>query len=155
MAFKLAFDYGDGNGTVTTTPISDTKVITGNNTGKTGNLSSTLSSGNLIVTLNQSSGNYFDFTSDYSGVTGDVRFDFGNTPVKNFEFYLFWHNYKDEYNHATNTFNNYQTVNFKDGVGTLNNSNTSLVDNFTQVFKFTTINTGSSYYGTMYMRNCR
>ena len=154
MAFKIASSVYDNQGG-SNTVINNSSETNGNQSGKKGTVSSALNSGNLVVTLDQTAGNYFDFTPDYSGVSGDVRFDFGNPPVKNFEFYLFWHNYQDTYNNSTNTFNNYQTVNFKDAVGTLNNSNTGLISGFTQIFKFTTIDTGTIYYGNVHMRNCR
>lgn len=136
------------------TVIDNTKQVLGNQTGRSGTISTALNSGNLIVTLDQSTGKYFNFIPDYTGVSGNIRFDFGNSPIKHYEFYVFWHNYQDAYNDATNTFNNYQTVGFKNGVGTLNNSNTGLFNGFTQVFKFITLDTGSSYYGSAYMRNC-
>jgi len=154
MAFKIGSSLYTNQGG-SSTVITDTGEARGNQSGKKGVVSTALSSGNLIVTLDQSTGNYFDFTPDYTGVSGDVRFDFGNPSIKHFEFYVFWHNYKDVYNDTTNTFNNYQTVNFKDAVGSLNNSNTGLSDTFTQIFKFVTNDTGTSYYGNVYMRNCR
>lgn len=154
MAFKIGSSLYTNQGG-SSTVITDSGEARGNQSGKKGAVSTALSSGNLIVTLDQSTGNYFDFTPDYTGVSGDVRFDFGNPPIKHFEFYVFWHNYKDVYNDTTNTFNNYQTVKFKDAVGSLNNSNTGLIDTFTQIFKFVTNDTGTSYYGNVYMRNCR
>lgn len=163
MAFKLAFDYGDGNGTVTTTNISNAKVITGNNSGKVGGISQVDDSGVLRVTLSLDEGNMFDWNPDY-GSTTSTEIIFSSNPIKNYEFYVFWHNYQNSQNTSSIFNNGYHEVKFPGGYSTLNNATSGLIDGMTQVFKFTTtVNASGSgvfgtppdFYGTLYMRNCR
>lgn len=178
MAFKIGSSLYTNQGG-SSTVITNTGEAKGNQSGKRGNIYARLDpTYGYIVSLDLSSGNYFDFNPNYSdfGAASQLMFDFGssagdyfsNNPPLHFEFYLFWHNYKDVW--ATDQNFNYfyvggdnwrQIVYFKDGVDRLNNSNSGLLDGFTQVFKFTsteppgTTLPAKPYYGSLYMRNCR
>ena len=158
MAFKT------GSGATLKTAITDTRIIQGNQTGRKGELSWNNVSGNIVATPNLDTGNLFTFNppDGASGVTGDLRFVFNSSPLKNHYFYLIWHNYQDSFN-TSSTFNNYQEVKFSGGYTTLNNSTSDLSDGMTQIFKFTTtVNANGSgvlatppdWFGTLYMKNC-
>jgi len=176
MAFKIDNSLYTNQGG-SRTVITDTGEAKGNQSGKKGTVYTQYLGTNYRVSLDLESGTYFDFQPDYSGGGGVtfVQFDFGsvnsyftNDVPKHFEFYLFWHNYRDTYNSSSLTFNYFlptspnliQQVRFKDGINTtLNNSNSGLLDGFTQVFKFTSIDAPNAnfkpYHGSLYMRNCR
>jgi len=182
MAFKIGSSLYTNQGG-SSTVITDTGEAKGNQSGKKGTIIADSNPGdstNYRVSLDLSSGNYFDFNPDYSAISAKTYliFDFGgsdgdyfssnnrNVP-KHFEFYLFWHNYKDTWSSSRN-FNYFfvsprwvQIIKFKDGVDNLNNSNSGLLDGSTQVFKFTSVESYNAtdeckpYYGSLYMRNCR
>ena len=168
MAFKT------GSGVTLKTAISNSKIVTGNQTGRVGNITyTTLGASAEIARLDLSTGNIFNFNPIYNSSYSYITFEFNPTPntspIKNYEFYLFWHNYKDSWNWSGGTFDYYRTtpqriqyVRFPNGKTTLNNSTSGLLDGRTQVFKFTTINGGDyptgtnevDWFGTLYMRNC-
>lgn len=170
MAFKT------GSGATLKTAISNSKVVTGNLSGRVGNITyTTLGSSAEIARLDLSTGNMFNFNPIYDSSRNHIQFEFNvpanTSPIKNYEFYLFWHNYKDSWNQLNFAFDYYRTtpsrvqsVRFTGKRKTLDNSTSGLLDGRTQVFKFTTINDGNyastplsgdpSWFGTLYMRNC-
>jgi len=173
MAFKT------GSGATLKTAITDTRIIQGNLTGRSGRVQEVINSpsvGSRRYDLYLETGNIFSVNPYYPGIDtnsgGYVNFLFRNPastmPNKFLEFYLIWHNYKDDANDATSTWypsirSSSGEVRFENQQLTLNNSNAGLRDGMTQIFKFTTITSGygsgilnqpPSWYGSIYMKNC-
>lgn len=173
MAFKI------GSGATLKTAITDSKVIQGNLTGRSGRVQEVINSPSVYsrrYDLYLETGNIFSVNPYYPGINtsqgGYVNFLFRNPastmPNKFLEFYLIWHNYQDAANDAIFTWNpsirgSSGEVRFENQQLTLNNSNAGLRDGMSQIFKFTTITSGygsgilndpPSWYGSIYMKNC-